>query len=64
MTSDCSSCSAAVLEAEYPDVVKIGEGMEQGRTLYVSYFAPAHPQSRTPGGTLTLTLSLKGKGTF
>ena len=55
---------AAALEAEYPDAVKIGKGVEQGRALYVAYLVPAHPQSRTPAGTLTLTLSLKGKGTF
>ena len=41
---------AAALEAEYPDAVEIGEGVVQGRTLYVAYLVPAHPTEPDDGG--------------
>ncbi len=43
----------AALEEEYPEAVKIGERVEQGRTLYVAYLVPAHPTGSDAGEALS-----------
>ncbi len=36
---------AQALEAQYAGAVKVGEGVEGGRTLYVAYLVPAQPEA-------------------
>ena len=40
---------AESLEAEYPEAVRIGEGVEGGRTLYVAYLVPGAVPGAVPG---------------